>query len=97
MVLDELAVLLWGPELPSGLRYQDCAFEQRIPQHQKTDMSHMTHTLLLSLVARCLPLVRTEASAATKFRRQPLRVHRGANTCLPAGTCAQSYTRRQLC
>ena len=93
-------------ELPNGgLHYQDCGFEQRfsesvqplIPQHQTTDMSHMTHTLLPSLAGRrfaSCPSCASCASAATQFRRSSHSVcYCGAITCVLDGTCAQPYTR----
>ena len=44
-----------------------------------------------------LVLVRTKASATTKFRRHNRSVHSGANTCLHDGTHTQTYTLIAFC
>ena len=68
---------------------------------KKTDMSQITHTLLLSLAAGRLASSPSDAyknkSSSLVLSTQPFRVLRGANTCIHDGTCAQGYTRRQLC
>ena len=72
-----------------------CA-QPHIPQHTKTDMSHMTHTSLPSCTVR-----RPASSPSGVYKRKcryffsstkRFRVHRGEERFLPEGTCAQSHT-----
>ena len=84
------------PELPNGLLYQDRAFEQQLLRvfnhrfHKKTDMSHTTHTSLISLAAR-----RHASSPSGAYKRNgthPIRRDTPrASRCkyVLDGTCAQ--------